>query len=1180
LPWTKITGTPTTLAGYGITDAYTQTQVNTLLNAKQNTLTLTTTGTSGVATLIGATLNIPDYGGALGAYLPLAGGTMTGNINWAQTDRGIVWAFNTDGASIKFYNTGDGDTDSRLEFATLDNNDEYFRWGHIPSGFGFYESMRLVPNSSGNAQLIVSGSIIKSGGTSSQYLMADGSVSTLTNPVTGTGNTNRIAKFTSGSSIGDSQILDNGTSVDIGSPSTISDIKLNVNGAGRFVSNPSSRALYLVQNGVNAGNIIQFQNQSGADIWELVARNNQFYIYNTALGIASLYINPATNNVSINNSFSDAGFKFDVNGTARVTSMFTGGGGIKISGSGGPFIGAYTPDGLFGATANPNFISTTGNGSLLLGYADNEAGLYSTAIGYYVKSTDGNGTPDRVVTAFIIRDIDKGTAPFIIRNNGTIESLGQAFFSSSVTANTFINTSQVAMLLNNSGVNNDFRLGSSTSAFRVVNSTNTIGLFSVQNSGEATFSSSVTAATGIFSISAGNPLQVYQTSATNSTTATIRQTGAGGNGNNDIGLVVDIQGAADNDRIVNFRYFDGTNNNSRFVVQRGGNVGIGTASPSQRLEVAGVIRGEAVNVYGSTNPASTSPYLFSPSLAALGFGGNGSEKMRIFSDGNVLIQSGGTFTNAGFRLEVNGTGRFSGSVDITGTGDVLVLRKSNNVPAVAFIGTSTNKSVIEGGDNLDFYTGNIKRLTIASTGAATFSSSLRVNGGSRLVGSATVGEDTTQWVLAGIANGGAIFQKSHSGAGGPDDRYLRFGNVNNNGIPNYVISIINSNTGFGTTSPNQRVHIDGQNGQPATSGGTQNGLLRIQGGSGVGFGETLDMGFHVGVSGPASYAWLQSTNTGSLGIVYNLCLNPNGGRVGIGTNNPTHLFSVSRPTEAAAYQININSAGGISTGNFTGIRFSQDSNASTELGNIRLNYFTDGSTALSLGTRFSAQAIYINSGGNVTIGSTSDTGDKLFVSAVNGGNGNITASGRISYSVGFSAYTPDGLFSANALPGRIFTPSGSDRIRFGYFDQGGGQYWGRIGFQGNTNWSLGTSQGGHSFSIGTNNGNNEFLINNAGAATFSSSVTASSFFESSDARLKSNITNLDVDVRSILAKHYIKEGVEEIGYLAQDVESILPSAISKRKDGYLDLSYRQVHTAKIAYLEKRITELESQLKNN
>jgi hypothetical protein len=152
-------------------------------------------------------------GAPLGDYLPLAGGTMTGNINWAQTDRGLTWAFNTDGASIKFYNTSDAGTDSRLEFATLDNDNEYFRWVHIPSGGSLYESMRLVPNSSGNAQLIVSGSIIKSGGTSTQYLMADGSVSTLTNPITGTGTTNYIPRFTGSTTIGNSGITDDGATI-------------------------------------------------------------------------------------------------------------------------------------------------------------------------------------------------------------------------------------------------------------------------------------------------------------------------------------------------------------------------------------------------------------------------------------------------------------------------------------------------------------------------------------------------------------------------------------------------------------------------------------------------------------------------------------------------------------------------------------------------------------------------------------------------------------------------------------------------------------------------------------------------------------------------------------------------------------------------------------------------------
>jgi hypothetical protein len=104
-------------------------------------------------------------------------------------------------------------------------------------------------------------------------------------------------------------------------------------------------------------------------------------------------------------------------------------------------------------------------------------------------------------------------------------------------------------------------------------------------------------------------------------------------------------------------------------------------------------------------------------------------------------------------------------------------------------------------------------------------------------------------------------------------------------------------------------------------------------------------------------------------------------------------------------------------------------------------------------------------------------------------------------------------------------------------------------------------------------------IASGGAATFTSSVTATSFFESSDERLKSNIIDLDVNVSSIIAKSYLKDGVKEIGYIAQDVENILPSAVSIRDNGYLDLSYRQIHTAKIAALEKEVAELKKQLNN-
>jgi hypothetical protein len=113
----------------------------------------------------------------------------------------------------------------------------------------------------------------------------------------------------------------------------------------------------------------------------------------------------------------------------------------------------------------------------------------------------------------------------------------------------------------------------------------------------------------------------------------------------------------------------------------------------------------------------------------------------------------------------------------------------------------------------------------------------------------------------------------------------------------------------------------------------------------------------------------------------------------------------------------------------------------------------------------------------------------------------------------------------------------------------------------------------------TSNGNT-LRVN--GTGFFDSSVTATSFFESSDSRIKTLIED-DLDYRAIAGvttKYYEKNSKKELGYFAQDFETLLPSAVSKNQDGYLNLSYREVHTAKIAALEKRITELESQLKNN
>jgi hypothetical protein len=72
---------------------------------------------------------------------------------------------------------------------------------------GNNEAIRVTKTSgSGNAMTVIGGNfeaptIVKTGGTSAQYLMADGSVSTLTNPVTGTGVNERVALWNGTNSI-------------------------------------------------------------------------------------------------------------------------------------------------------------------------------------------------------------------------------------------------------------------------------------------------------------------------------------------------------------------------------------------------------------------------------------------------------------------------------------------------------------------------------------------------------------------------------------------------------------------------------------------------------------------------------------------------------------------------------------------------------------------------------------------------------------------------------------------------------------------------------------------------------------------------------------------------------------------------------------------------------------------
>jgi hypothetical protein len=105
------------------------------------------------------------------------------------------------------------------------------------------------------------------------------------------------------------------------------------------------------------------------------------------------------------------------------------------------------------------------------------------------------------------------------------------------------------------------------------------------------------------------------------------------------------------------------------------------------------------------------------------------------------------------------------------------------------------------------------------------------------------------------------------------------------------------------------------------------------------------------------------------------------------------------------------------------------------------------------------------------------------------------------------------------------------------------------------------------------------LIRANGAISSGSTITATGFFESSDSRLKELIQDdyRAVGIQNIKPKLYIKNGKEEIGYFAQDFQSVLSSAVTENNEGFLNLSYTQVHTVKIAHLEDSVEEIKAKI---
>jgi len=366
--------------------------------------------------------------------------------------------------------------------------------------------------------------------------------------------------------------------------------------------------------------------------------------------------------------------------------------------------------------------------------------------------------------------------------------------------------------------------------------------------------------------------------------------------------------------------------------------------------------------------------------------------------GNVLI---GTTTDAGFKLDVNGTGRFNGTMSLENDGTY-----GSTYKTLGFTGNSNGSHRIFAGtaDDMYFAAATARGFQFWTNGAATTRMTI-TSGGNVGIGTASpssrlVVSDTSSNKLT-ISGGSIQNGMTWEATGGANSFYLFNGTISAAGWGVYNITtaafplfITNgSNVLIGTTVDNGANFQVAGNGR-FTRANDSGSILRLENIGGFGFD------------------FSRSQTTGALSIqgsqvgFTNIILAPTSGNVGIGTTSPdTYSYGGTRKfltlcgtatNEEPFLQLIANGVGNsiIDFGNSTIRR-------ATIIGfdGSSLAFYTNGTNS---GTTVS-ERMRITSGGNVLIGTTTDNSNKLRVEGQIFINANTQLDSKTTTGVGSSA---------------------------------------------------------------------------------------------------------------------------------------------------------------------------------
>jgi hypothetical protein len=407
----------------------------------------------------------------------------------------------------------------------------------------------------------------------------------LTNPVTGTGTTNYLAKFTGASTIGNSNIQDSGSQVTIGTGLYIN-AGTNTNVGNGIHAYYESNFAQVQLNG-STGSLIDFST-SGTDF----------------LG-----------RIIYTNSSNSMQFHTNSGATAAMTLNSSGNLGLGV-----------TPS-AWGSLFNNSLVQV--KTTSILGFDNN---LY-LGVNYYATNSSDNYIQNGFASRYVQR-------------------IGQHQWetAASGTANNSLTFTQ-AMTLTSGG---NLLVGTTTDAgFKLdVNGT---GRFTPVNT---------TAYVNSNTLTSGTSLYILNNAVTNNTASTIRLDAVGGDGSLAAASISSVWTASSSSDLTFGTRIGGSNVTERMRITSGGDVLIGTSTSFNHNGF-----GRFVNIRGGTNSVlyigrsdaeanalqigwtSSESYLYNITNTAFLFGTNNTERMRITSGGNVLIN---TTTSGASKLRIVG----------------------------------------------------------------------------------------------------------------------------------------------------------------------------------------------------------------------------------------------------------------------------------------------------------------------------------------------------------------------------------------------------------------------------------------------------------------------------------------------------------------------------------------------